>query len=312
MAARDFSAWQPIEWDNQVVQREVQESAIYATARQMPMGSNLMEIPRFTKSMVGGGSQLTEDTNNGDTIPMYSYQYNGKDTLDEAQTEDSVANEVEAVTYEWLNSYHMSYDNACLGVSAVRSGTATAYQPYNSVYYAVTHADSDVGYVANTNYTKTGSGGLTYDFANTALGKVEGTKFWNPLNGCIYIHPTLKQAIRGIKDGQQRPIFVESTAGVAGGGTVPRYTLFGVEAYFTFGAVVSNDFTSFQNDIYGNPLIVFANRKHVVRGPRIEPQAQYINANININALEHTMQFRARQGFCATVPQAFSVLEVGA
>lgn len=312
MAARDFSAWQPIIWDNQVIQREVQESAIYASAREMPMVSNVYEIPRFTKSMVGGGSQLTEDTNNGDTIPMYSYQFNGKDTLDEAQMEDSPADEVQAVTFEWLNSYHMSYDNACLGVSAARSGTASNYQPYNSVYWAVTNNDTDVGYTANTNYTKTGSGGLTYDFANTALGKVEKTKFWNPLNGCIYIHPTLKQAIRGIKDGQGRPIFVETDNGFPGGGTTPQYRLFGTPAYFTFGAVVSNDFTSFQNDVTGNPLIVFANRRHVVRGPRIEPQAQFINANINIGALEHTMQFRARQGFCATVPQAFSVLEVGA
>lgn len=310
MAARDFSAWTPIVWDNQVIQREVQESAIYATARQMPMVSNTYEIPRFTKSMVGGGSQLTEDTNNGDTIAMYSYQFNGKDTLDEAQMEDSPADEVQAVTFEWLNSYHMSYDNACLGVSAARSGTATNYQPYNSVYWAVTHDDSDVGYAANTNYTLTTSAGLTYDTANAALGKVEKTKFWNPLNGCAYIHPSLKEAIRGIKDDQNRPIFVESSTGMPGGGTTPRYELFGVQAYFTFGAVVSNDFTSFQNDITGNPLIVFANRRHVVRGPRIEPQAQFINANINIGALEHTVQFRARQGFCATVPQAFSVLEI--
>lgn len=312
MAARDFSAWQPIEWDNQVIQREVQASAIYESARQMPMGSNLKEIPRFTNAMVGGGSQLTEDTNNGDTIPMYSYQFNGKETLDEAQMEDSVADEVQAVTFEWLNSFHMSYDNACLGVSAARSGTVTAYQPYTSVYNAVRNNDSDVGYVANTNYTKTGSGGLTYDFANTALGLVENTKFWNPANGCIYIHSSLKKSIRGIKDGDGRPIFVESSSGFPGGGMVPQYQMFGVPAYFTFGAVVTNDFTSFQNGITGNPLIIFANRRHVVRGPRIEPQAQFINANINIAALEHTMQFRARQGFAATVPQAFSVLEVGA
>lgn len=311
MAARDFSAWTPIIWDDQVVNREVQPSAIYDTARLMPMKSNTYEIPRFVKSMVGGGSQLTEDTGNGDTIPMYSYQYNGKDTLDEAQTEDNPANEAEALTFEWLNSFRMSYDNACLGVSAARSGTAANFQPYTSVYWAVTHDDADVGYTANANYVKTGSGGLTYDYANAGLGLVEAKKFWNPLNGCIYIHPTLKKAIRGIKDQQGHPIFVESSAGFPGGGVTPRYTLFGVEAFFTFGAVVSNDFTSFQNDVYGNPLIVFANRKHVVRGPRIEPQAQYINANININALEHTMQFRARQGFCATVPHAFAVVEVG-
>jgi len=312
MAARDFSAWQPIIWDDQVIQREVQASAIYDVAREMNMVSNTYEIPRFTNAMVGGGSQLTEDTNNGDTIALYSYQYNGKETLDEAQIEDSPADEVAAVTYEWMNSFHLSYDNACLGVSAARSSTTSNFQPYNSVYYTVRHSDSDVGYVADTNYTKTGSGGLTYDFANTALGVLENTKFWNPVNGCAIIHNSLKKAIRGVKDGQGRPIFVESTSGFPGGGVQPRYELFGVPAYFTFGAVVSNDFTSFQNGTFGNPLIIFANRRHLVRGDRIPPQAQFINANINISALEHTVQFRARQGFAATVPQAFSVLEVGA
>lgn len=312
MAARDFSAWQPIIWDDQVIQREVQASAIYDTARLMNMVSNTYEIPRFTNAMVGGGSQLTEDTNNGDTIALYSYQYNGKETLDESQIEDSPADEVAAVTFEWMNSFHLSYDNACIGVSATRSSVATNYQPYNSIYYTVRHSDSDVGYVADTNYVKTGSGGLTYDLANTGLGFVEGTKFWNPINGCAYIHPTLKKAIRGIKDGQGRPIFVESSTGFPGGGTVPRYELFGVPAYFSFGAVVSNDFNSFQTGTFGNPLIVFANRRHVVRGDRIPPQAQFINANININALEHTVQFRARQGFAATVPQAYGIVEVGA
>jgi hypothetical protein len=312
MASRDFSAWTPIIWDDQVIQREVQASAIYDTARQMNMVSNTYEIPRFTNANVGGGSQLTEDTNNGDTIAMYSYQYNGKETLDEAQIEDSPADEVAAVTFEWMNSFHMAYDNACMGVSAARSSVATNYQPYNSIYYTVRHADSDVNYTADTNYTKTGSGGLTYDFANTGLGKVENTKFWNNVNGVALIHPSLKQSIRGIKDGNNRPIFVESTTGFPGGGVQPRYELFGVPAYFTFGAVVSNDFSSFNAGTYGNPLIIFANRRHMVRGDRIPPQAQFINANININALEHTVQFRARQGFAATVPQAFSVVEVGA
>lgn len=309
MAARDFSAWTPIIWDNEVAQREVQASAVIQYGREKPMTSNQMEIPRFVNADVGGGSQLVEDTNNGDTTNMFSYQYNGKFTLDEAQTEDNPANEVESTSYEWLNSFHISYDNACLGVSAVRSATATNYQPYNSVYYAVTHDDTDVGYTANTNYTKTGSGGLTYDWANTALGLVEATKFWNPMNAVCIMHPTLKRSIRGIKDTQERPIFVESTAGVAGGGVVPHYELFGIPAVFSFGAQVS---PTYKMAVTGNPLIIFASRRHLVHGPRIDPQAKFISADINANALEHTLQTRARKGFCATVPQAFSVLEVGA
>lgn len=307
MASRDMSAWVPIIWDDQVTQREVQASAVYDSARIMNMISNTYEIPRFTAANVSGGSALTEDTNNGDVANLYSYQFNGKFTLDEAQIEDSPADEVAAVTYEWLNSYHISYDNACLGVSAARSTTTSNFQPYNSVYYTVRHADAGTNYNADDNYTLT-SGGLTYDGLNTALGKVEGNKYWNPVNACAILHPAMKKGIRGIKNTQGSPIFVESSGGFPGGGVMPRYELFGLPVYWSFGAQVS---TNFQMTSVGNPLVVFANRRHLVRGDRIGPQAQFINANININALEHTVQFRARQGFCATVPGAMSVLEVG-
>jgi hypothetical protein len=309
MAARDFSAWTPIIWDDEVVQREVQASAVIQSAREKPMTSNQMELPRFTAADVGGGSQLTEDTNNGDTVNMFSYQFNGKFTLDEAQVEDNPANEVESTSYEWLNSFHVSYDNACVGVSAARSGTATNYQPYNSIYYVVRHDDTDVGYAADTNYTKTGSAGLTYDYANTALGLAEATEFWNPMNAIAIMHPTMKQKIRGIKNLDGEPIFVQSTAGFPGGGVSPQYELFGVPVVFTFGAKVSSNF---KMTATGNPLIIFASRRHLVTGPRIDPQAKFISADINANALEHTLQTRARKGFCAVVPQAFSVLEVGA
>jgi hypothetical protein len=313
MAAADFSAWTPIIWDDQVVQREVQPSVIYDTARLMNMVSNTYEIPRFTNANVSGGSTLTDDTNNGDVVNLYSYQYNGKFTLDEAQVEDSPADVVAANTFEWMNSYHMSYDNACLGVSAARSTTVTNYQPYNSVLYTVQTSDSDVGYTGGTNYVKTGSAGLTYDYASQGLGFVENTRFWNDTNGISIIHPSLKRSIRGVKDGQGRPIFVESTAGFPGGGTRPQYELFGLPAYFSFGAIVSQNFQGpLGLAATGNPLIIFANRRMLVRGDRIGPQAQFINANININALQHTLQFRARQGFAATVPQAFGVVEVGA
>lgn len=313
MSAADFSAWTPIIWDDQVVQREVQPSVVYDVARQMNMVSNTYEIPRFVGANVSGGATLTDDTNNGDVANLYSYQFNGKFTLDEAQVEDSPADVVAANTFEWMNSFHQVYDNACLGVSAARSTTTGNFQPFNSVYYIVGQNDSDVGYTGGTNYVKTGSGGLTYDYASQGLGFVENTRYFNDANGVVIMHPSLKRSIRGIKDTNQRPIFVESTSGFPGGGVRPQYTLFGLPCYFTFGAQVTANFQGVLGGAAaGNPLMIYANRQMLVRGDRIPPQAQFINANININALQHTLQFRARQGFCATVPQAFGVVEVGA
>lgn len=315
MAARDFSTWQPIFWDDQVVGREFQPSAIYNTAgRTIPMRSKQYDVPRFADSTVGGGSSLTEDTNNGDVAIMYDYQYNGKHTLDEAQLEDSPADTVQAVSYEWLNSFHIGYDNACLGVTGARSTTVTDYRPYNSVYYVVRNNDSDVGYTADSNYKKaTTPGTLTYADLNATLGLVENTKFFSPLNAVCYMHPAMKSKVRGIVDDQHRPIFVESSSGFPGGGVRPQYELFGIPVEWTFGAISVSG--GFLGNVGGNAtamnyLCVFANKRHIVRGDRIPPQAQFINANININALEHTVQHRARQGFVATVPQAYAVLEL--
>jgi len=117
------------------------------------------------------------------------------------------------------------------------------------------------------------------------------------------------QCIRGIKDTTGAPIFVNSTAGFPGGGQQPMYELFGIPAVFSFGAKVSSNY---KMTTTGNPLLIFASRKHLVTGPRIAPQAKFISADINVNALEHTLQTRARVGFAAVIPQAFSVLEIGA
>lgn len=314
MAARDFSTWQPIYWDDQVVGRQFQPSAIMTVAgRTINMKSIQYDVPRFADSTVGGGSQLTEDTNNGDVAIMYDYQFNGKQTLDEAQLEDSPADTVAAVSYEWLNSLHIGYDNACIGTSAARSGTATNYLPYNSIYYTVRHNDTNVGYTADTNYKAATIGTSGYTNLSTTLGLVENTKFFDPMNAVVIMHPAVKARVRNIVDSNGRPIFVESSGGFPGGGVQPMYSLFGIPVEFSFGAVVTSG--GFIGNVgggstQGNKLVVFANKKHLVRGVRIQPEAQFINANINISALEHTVQHRARLGFVATVPQAFAVMEI--
>jgi hypothetical protein len=314
VAARDFSAWQPIYWDDQIVGRAFQPSAIMENAgRTINMKSIQYDVPRYADSAVGGGSQLTEGTSNGDVKPLYDWQYNGKETLDEAQLEDAAADTLSAVSYEWLNSLHIAYDNASIGVTAGRSTTVSNYRPYDSIYYNLTQADTSTGYIANANLFKNTIGTAGYDNLNTALGAVENSKFFDPQNAICFMHPSLKSRVRGIKDTQGRPIFVESTAGFPGGGVRPQYEIFGVPVALTFGAVTTSG--GYLGNVGGSsvpwhPLFVFANRRHLVRGNRIEPQAQFINANINVNALEHTVQHRARQGFCLTIPQSASILEV--
>lgn len=309
MAARNFSAWVPIDQDSVPEGREVQASAIQATAIERRMTTNTTEVPRFLGADVGGGSQLTEDTHDGDDVVLYSYQFNGKATFDQAESEDTVADEVEAYSYEWLNSFHISYDNASIGVSAARSSTVGDFRPYDSIYRRVRSNDTGAGYTADANYAAVvASAGVTYDALSLALGKVEKTQFWTPTNGVAMLHPALLRNLRGVVDDQNRPILVE-LSGSANRPGMWSGTLMGYPARLTHGAQRSNNFKMTAADDY---LIAFVSRRYMRWGNRIMPQTRFIDASLNRDALEHTVQTRARRGFVLTVPQAASVLSVPA
>lgn len=309
MAAVDVSAWVPIIWDDQVVHTEPQASAVWDSAgRSYNMTSNHIEIPRLVSADVNAGSALTEDSaTSEDVSDMFTFQYNGKRTIDEAQSEDSVADVATAYSMEWLTWFNQSYDNACLGVTAARSATALNKQPYNSIYYNVASVNDTVtSYTAGANLLQAD---LTYAAANTVLGYVEKTRFFDSTNAICFVHPSLKSDLRGLLDSQNRPIFLESSAGFPGGTTTMVRTLLGVPMVFSFGARSTPNYSSVTGT-GGNPLIIFASRNHLVRGNRVEPQTRFIPADINLNALEHTVQTRARRGFTLTVPGAAAVLEV--
>lgn len=303
MAARDFTKWVPIQYDPNAIGREVIRSAIYQVARKKNMTSNTVETPRLLDADVNGGSQLTEDTNNGDNITMYSYQYNGKHTFDEAQDEDAYADEVAAAGKEWLNSYFRAYDYACLGVSTARSATVGNFQPYDSMYYRLTNADSTTGYSANANRTLSS---LTYANLSTTLGLLENGDFWAPESTVVVAHTTLRGNMRNLLDSQNRPIFYSQQVG-----NVVQDTIFGYPIAWSRGCKVSLNFQP--SSAKGFPLLYFVNKNYLVRGTRIEPQSRFIPAaQANLNALEDTLIHRGRQGFVLTIPQAASVLVVNA
>ncbi len=309
MASVDVGSWIPIVWEPDVTHTEPRASAVWDNAaRTYNMGSNHTEIPRLVSADVNGGSHLTEDSATAEDVSdMYSYLFTGKRTIDQAQAEDSIADVGTAFSFEWLQSFHDAYDAACLGVTVSRSSNPTLLRPYNSVYYNVASVtDATTGYTAGQNLL---AGDLTYANANTVLGYVEKTRYFDSTNAVCFIHPSLKSDIRGLLDGNQRPLFVESSNGMPGGTTNFVRTFMGVPMVFTFGARAVANYTGVTGNS-GNPLIIFASRQHLVRGRRVEPESHYIPAGININDLEDTVQTRARRGFTLTVPNACSILEV--
>jgi len=298
MAVRNITSWIPVPLLPGIEQGVLQPSAVEAIATRRPMTSDSDEIPRLFGADVGGGVTLTEDTHDGSKITRYSYLYNGLQSFNEDELEDSAEDALAAYSYEWLNELNVAFDNAALGITGARSSTESDKRPYTSVYKAIITADAEAGYTENTNLVQ---GACSYTNLSSTFNKVEVTRYWSDANMAVLAHPTLRHSLRGLVDDQHRPIFIE-----ANGTNVAQDTIFGKPIRWTTGAVTS---PSFAMAVAGNPLLIIVNRRNLVYGPRIAPQSRLIPASMNAAALVTYLQHRARQSAVLTVPQAAAVFE---
>lgn len=299
MANRSISNWLPVITDPTVVGTQVQPSAVMrAVGTPISMaGTDVIQVPTLLGADVNQGETLTEDTNDGAKATMYATTFNGKQSLSEREVEvarNAGTDALAAYDYAWLNRFHASFDNASLGVSAVRSTTDSDKRPYNSVYY-------EVKTNANANYE---AGALTYDNANEVLGRLENGLYFADETTVLFAHPGLRQGLRGIKDSQGRPIFLD-------GATVLEDTLFGKRIFWTQGAKVTPNHGAVISGT-GNKLLIAANASYLAWGEGAAPAHRLIPASMNPDALAHVLQHRAVEGFVLTVPGAASVLEVNA
>lgn len=301
MASRNISTWIPIPLAGEVEGTVIQESVIARVGRRRPMTADSQEFPRLLGSSVNGGTDLTENTYDGSKVTLYSYQFNGKDSLDEDDVEDSAANAFVAYSFEWLNQAMVAFDNSGIGVTGARSSTASDKRPYTSIYRAVTTNDTEASYTANDNLVQ---GAATYAKLSETFSKLEAGRFWRDSDIVVIAHPTLRYSLRSLVDEQSRPIFIE-----ANGTNVAQDSLFGKPIEWALGAKTSSSFDMSET---GNPLLVAVNRQYLVYGPRIEPQSRIIPASMNPSALTHIMQHRMRRGAALTVPQAAAVFEKNA
>ncbi len=299
MAVRDFADWVPMTYDPNVVMRGVQTSAVERVAHRVTMTADAQERPRLLGADVNSGSQLVEDTNDGSKVTLYSHLFNGKHSLDEAQTEDTYASEIDSINRQWLSELNVAYDQAALAVTGGRSTTASDKRPYNSLLHVLLNNDSDAAYTGGANVT---TAALTYDNASATLGQLENSDFGNETDLVVIAHRSLRQSMRGIKDNNNNPIFQSADA------VVHFDSIFGLPIEWTAGGVVSGSYAS--RPTANKKLFAVVNRNFITFGDRIAPQARFIPAAINPNALEHTLQHRARRGFVLTVPQAAAALLV--
>lgn len=303
MANRNLGAWLPITTDgSQVIVPNLERSAVMDVLRT-PVnmtGTDVLQVPTLNGADVHLGETLTEDTNDGDKVTMYARTFNGKQSLSEREVEIIRANGDDAFKRyddQWMSNFHVAFDNASLGTSAARSTTDSVGRPYDSVYYSVkTNAASMYS-----------ASGLTYATGNTAVSRLESSRFGGN-NIVIFAHPGVKGLLRGLVDGQQRPIFIECNTG-----RVLDDTLFGYPVVWTRGAVVTASMEQATNGgAVGNKLLIAANPNYLVWGEGAVPAHRVIPASINPNAFAHVLQHRAVEGFVITNPNAASVLEINA
>lgn len=304
----NFDAWIPEEYGSDVIQKVRQVSAIETYAQRVPMKTQTRSTPRSGGvgiDIIAKGGTYGEDTTTNDQVILAAQKFGKAVRIAEEDIDDSLADTINTKMTDWGTAYAKGLDNACLAVSAAKGTTGCAF---DSVYYQLTQTDSNTGYTGNTNITKTGSGGTTYDLLSSVASIVEAGDYWDESEALWICHPTFKKKLRGVKDGQQRPIFNESSNGTAGGGqNVPDYIM-GYPVKWSLGAKTSAAPTATPA---GNPLAMLVVPSYLLLGIRSGPESVFIDGRNGLSALtdESILKMRARRGFALGQENAVSILE---
>jgi HK97 family phage major capsid protein len=307
----NYNQWIPVEYSPDVIQRVKQMSAVIAYGQNVPMSTESRSTPRSGGVTMGGiakGGDYGQDTTTAnDAVWLYAQKYGGAVPIAEEDLNDSLADIVNAKTNDAATSFAKLFDNSCLGVTAAKAATGWAF---DSLYYILSQSDASTGYTANANITQTATGGPTLTYANTRapLAKLEQGDYFDPGGTVVIAHPAFADGLRGVVDNQGRPIFNESTNGVAGGGQGTTPTLFGHPLHFSLGAKTAATPTPTPT---GNPLMIVCSASYLYVGNREPLSVQAIDGNTGLGALTDTsyLKFRARKAFAPGHENAFAILE---
>lgn len=309
-AAADIDDWIPIEYDSDVVQRVMNDSAIEGNARRVPMRTKTKSIPRSAGITVTVGTTYTDDTSANDEVTITARRFIARFKVDEDDLADAETrmDVIQTKGEDWAISYADTFDNACIGVTAAENGTTA---PFTSIYKALRTTDNDVGYTADDNYISwdddntvisTSAGQATnslYGRLSEVFRLVETGKYWSDPDMLVIAHPGWRDALRMTLDGQGRPVFIAGTDGTPD-------TLFNTPISWSRGCKSS---ATMVGSPEGNDLLVYANTRYLARGDRSGPETRTDDARAQDDTDDYAVKFRTRRAFKVTHQNAVSILE---
>ena len=299
MARNTMEAWIPEEYDSEVIQRITQTSVVEAVANRLPMTSDTRHAPRSAGmgvEVIDKGGAYGEDVSLNDDVTLTAKKFGKVVRIAEEDINDALPNTLAVKMKDWGISYAKILDNACLGVTAVPG----AGVPFQSLYSLLHTTDATLGYTADDNITVAASGGVTYDDFSNTIGDVEAGDYYDPATMLAVAHPGFKKSMRGIKDLQDDPIFIEGLAGTPD-------TIFGVPIRWSLGARLHATATSAPT---GRPIMAFVSTDLMLLGIRSGPESVFIDGRDGTSALtdESLLKMRARRGWAYGHPAGASIL----
>ena len=314
MARQTYEAWLPEDRTSQVIGRITATSVIESVSRRLPMNTDTKAFPRsggMTVDVVPKGTAYGEDVSPNDEVVMATRKFGRAVRIAEEDIDDSVIDLINAKKLDWATAYAKHIDNAALGVSAA----VGAGVPFTSVYRAVTTNETFTGYTANANHLFR-TAAPTYDDFSALIGLTEASEYVDEGTLLLIAHPAFKAFLRGIKDNNGNPLWVQGLAGTPD-------TVFGYPIRWSRGAKVTATATSAPpvaaataapKGTAGNLLMIACNPEHLMLGVRSGPESVVIPGRDGVAALtdETILKIRARRAFMPAFPQAFAVLEKGA
>jgi HK97 family phage major capsid protein len=299
--------WIPIEWDDQVIQRVLADSAVERYGHPTRMTTATKRILRSAGLAVSGGSTYTPDASDNDYVTLTARKVNSLFEVDEDDLADvdSVIDTVKTKGNDWAISYADHFDNACLATSGAENGSTVLY---TSVYKALRTSNVATGYTADDNYlswngtlaiSSTPDGTSLYEKLSATFKLVEDGKYWSAADQLVIASPAWRSKLRECLDGQGRPIFIQGTGGTPD-------TLFDVPISWSRGCRVSA--TNTQSPA-GSPLLVYCNRQFLKRGDRSMGEILVDKARAQDTTDNTAVKIRVRKAFAVGHEAAFAVLE---